>query len=167
MDLMVERCAGVDIGKDEVVACVRTPDPIGRGRRKETRTFRSFTSQLEAMADWFASEGVTEVVMEATGSYWKSPWYVLEERGFDLKLVNVRHVGGLGRTLLQERQPGHQVPDDDRRSLLSLCEEEHEPSKTGQQQCPDDGGGGIDRVEPAQRDRNNQGQPQDGVQHHS
>jgi transposase len=92
MDLMVERCAGVDIGKDEVVACVRTPGPGGKGRRKETRTFSSFTSQLEAMADWFAAEGVTEVVMEATGSYWKSPWYVLEERGFDLKLVNARHV---------------------------------------------------------------------------
>ena len=92
MDMMVERCAGVDIGKDEVVACVRTPDSDGRGRRKETRTFSSFTSQLEAMADWFSAEGVTEVVMEATGSYWKSPWYVLEERGFDLKLVNARHV---------------------------------------------------------------------------
>ena len=73
MDLMVERCAGVDIGKDEV-ACVRTPDPAGKGRRKQTRTFSSFTSQLEAMADWFTAEGVTEVVMEATGSYWKSPW---------------------------------------------------------------------------------------------
>lgn len=92
MDLMVERCAGVDVGKDEVVACVRTPDPSGKGRRKETRTFNSFTSQLEAMADWFTAEGVTEVVMEATGSYWKSPWYVLEERGFELKLVNARHV---------------------------------------------------------------------------
>jgi len=89
---MVERCAGMDIGKDEVVACVRTPDPSGNGRRKETRTFMSFTSHLEAMADWFHTEGVTEVVMEATGSYWKSPWYVLEERGFELKLVNARHV---------------------------------------------------------------------------
>jgi transposase len=92
MDLMVERCAGVDIGKNEVVACVRTPGPNGKGRRKQTRTFSSFTSQLEAMADWFASEGVTEVVMEATGSYWKAPWYVLGERGFDLKLVNAHHV---------------------------------------------------------------------------
>ncbi len=92
MDVMVERCAGVDIGKDEVVACVRVPGPGGRGRVKETRTFRSFTGQLEAMADWFTEAGVTEVVMEATGSYWKSPWYVLEERNFDLKLVNARHV---------------------------------------------------------------------------
>jgi transposase len=92
MDLMVERGAGVAVGKHEVVACVRTPAPSGKGRRKETRTFRSFTGQLEAMADWFAAEGVTDVVMEATGSYWKPVWYVLEERGFDLKLVNARHV---------------------------------------------------------------------------
>ena len=92
MDLVVERCAGVDIGKHEVVACVRTPDPSGKGRRKETRTFSSFTSQLEAMADWFTAEGVTQVVMEATGSYWKPVWYVLEERGFELLLVNARHV---------------------------------------------------------------------------
>lgn len=92
MDLVVERCAGVDIGKDEVVACVRTPARGGRGRHKETLTFSSFTSRLEAMADWFTAEGVTQVVMEATGSYWKPVWYVLEERGFELLLVNARHV---------------------------------------------------------------------------
>jgi len=92
VELIVERCAGVDIGKDEVVACVRTPGGPG-GRRKETRTFLSFTSQLEAMADWFAAEGVTQVVMEATGSYWKPVWYLLEEReSFELLLVNARHV---------------------------------------------------------------------------
>jgi len=92
VDVVVERCAGVDIGKDEVVACVRTPRPGGKGRRKETRTFSSFTADLEAMADWFAAQGVTEVVMEATGSYWKPVWYVLEERVFELKLVNAAHV---------------------------------------------------------------------------
>ena len=92
MDVLLERCAGIDIGKDEVVACVRTPGPGGRGRRKETRTFLSFTGELEAMADWFTAWGVTEVVMEATGSYWKPVWYVLEERAFELKLVNAQHV---------------------------------------------------------------------------
>ncbi|HEY4568070.1 MAG TPA: IS110 family transposase [Kribbella sp.] len=92
MDLLVERCAAIDVGKREVVACVRAPQPQGRGRRRQTRTFASFTGDLEAMADWFAIEGVTEVVMEATGSYWKPVWYVLEERPFELKLVNVRHV---------------------------------------------------------------------------
>ena len=92
MDVVVERCAGVDIGKAEVVACVRTPGAGGWGRAKETRTFPSFLSGLEAMADWFAAEGVTDVAMEATGSYWKPVWYVLEERGFAQRLVNTQHV---------------------------------------------------------------------------
>src|SRR5215211_8039407 len=91
MDVLLERCAGIDIGKEEVVACVLAPGPGGK-RRKETRTFRSFTGELEAMADWFSAEGVTQVVMEATGSYWKPVWYVLEERAFGLKLVNAHHV---------------------------------------------------------------------------
>jgi transposase len=92
VDVLIERCAGIDIGKDEVVACVRTPAPSGRGRRKQTRTFASFTGSLEAMADWFTAEGVTDIAMEATGSYWKPVWYVLEERSFALKLVNAHHV---------------------------------------------------------------------------
>lgn len=91
MDVLFERCAGIDVGKDEVVACVRTPGPGGRGRRKETRTFRSFVGDLEAMAGWFAAEGVSDVAMEATGSYWKPVWFVLLERSFELKLVNAHH----------------------------------------------------------------------------
>jgi transposase len=55
------------------------------------RTFQTFTSGLEALAGWLAAEGVTRVVMEATGQYWKPIWYVLEERGFELLLVNARH----------------------------------------------------------------------------
>jgi transposase len=67
--------------------------PDGRGGRdQEVRTFPTFTSGLEALADWLAAEGVTQVVMEATGQYWKPIWYVLEERGFELLLVNARHV---------------------------------------------------------------------------
>jgi transposase len=92
VDVFIERCAGIDIGKHEVVACVRTPDASGRGRRKQTRTFTSFTGALEEMADWFTDQGVTEIAMEATGSYWKPVWYVLEERAFELKLVNAQHV---------------------------------------------------------------------------
>jgi transposase len=92
MDVLIERCAGIDIGKDEVVACVRTPAPGGRGRGKETRTFPSFTGSLEEMADWFTNQGVTDIAMEATGSYWKPVWYVLEDRSFELTLVNAQHV---------------------------------------------------------------------------
>jgi transposase len=92
VDVLIERCAAIDIGKSEVVACVRTPDPGGKGRRKQTRTFSSFTGALEEMATWFAEEGVTDIAMEATGSYWKPVWYVLEDRTFELKLVNAQHV---------------------------------------------------------------------------
>jgi transposase len=72
MDLLVERCAGLDVAKREVVACVRTPDPGAGGQRRQAiRTFATFSADLEALADWLAAEGVTQVVMEATGQYWK------------------------------------------------------------------------------------------------
>jgi transposase len=97
VELVVERAAALDVGKDEVVACIRVPDAagVGRGRgrrRQEVRTYPTFTSSLETLADWLQAEGVTQVVMEATGQYWKPIWYVLEERGFQLLLVNARHV---------------------------------------------------------------------------
>ena len=70
MELIVDRCAGLDVGKDEVVACVRTPSPSGRGRTSELRTFPTFTSGLEELADWLSANGVVEVVM--------SHWPILE-----------------------------------------------------------------------------------------
>jgi hypothetical protein len=70
VELLVTRCAGLDVAKDEVVACVRVPAGKG-GRRQEVRTYPTFTSGLEALADWLAAEAVTQVVMEATGQYWK------------------------------------------------------------------------------------------------
>jgi transposase len=91
VELVVPRCAGLDVAKDQVVACVRVPDGQG-GRRQEVRTYPTFTSGLEALADWLQAEDVTQVVMEATGQYWKPVWYVLEERGLALLLVNARHV---------------------------------------------------------------------------
>ena len=92
MDIVTDRVAGLDVGKDEVMAAVRTPGR-GRQRRQEVRAFSTFTSSLEALGEWLAGEGVTHVVMEATGQYWKPIWYVLEERGcFELLLVNARHV---------------------------------------------------------------------------
>jgi hypothetical protein len=66
VEVIYQRCAGLDIGKDEVVACVRVPDGA-RGRRQELRTFKTFSSGLEALADWLTEHGVTQVVMEATG----------------------------------------------------------------------------------------------------
>ena len=92
MDVVVERCAGLDVGKDEVVGCVRWPSETGKSRRSELRVFPTFTSGLEELAEWLTGHGVEQVVMEATGQYWKPVWYQLEDRGFDLKLVNAKHV---------------------------------------------------------------------------
>uniref|UniRef100_UPI001C5E286E IS110 family transposase n=1 Tax=Pseudonocardia nigra TaxID=1921578 RepID=UPI001C5E286E len=92
MDTIVQRCAGLDVGKREVQACVRVPTTDGEGRRAKIKTFSTFTSGLERLAAWLADHGVTEVVMEATGQYWKPVWYQLEDQGFELKLVNARHV---------------------------------------------------------------------------
>src|SRR4051812_50085819 len=88
VDVLIERCAGIDIGKDEVVACVRTPAPSGRGRQKRTRTFSSFTGSLEAMAAGFSDEGVTEIAMEATGSGSKTGRERLQERPVEVKLAH-------------------------------------------------------------------------------
>ena len=91
MDVVVSRCAGIDIGKAEVVVCLRVPGP-GRKRVSEVRTFRAFTGEIERLASWLAEHRVTHVVMEATGQYWKPVWDVLDEHGFELMLVNARHV---------------------------------------------------------------------------
>jgi transposase len=91
VEVVVERCAALDVSKDEIVACVRKPDDAG-GRSKQVRSFATFNDDLELMADWLEAEQVTKLVMEATGQYWKPVWYVLEERNFELVLVNARHV---------------------------------------------------------------------------
>jgi transposase len=91
VEVIHERCAGLDVGKDEVVACVRLPDGAG-GRRQEVHTYPTFSSGLESLAEWLQVHDVTQVVLEATGQYWKPIWYVLEERGLELLLVNARQV---------------------------------------------------------------------------
>ena len=89
----VERVAALDIGKAEVVCCVRVPSLSGSGRRvQEVRTFTTMTRSLQGMGDWLAGLGVTRIVMEATSDYWKPPFYLLEAAGFDVWLVNAREV---------------------------------------------------------------------------
>ncbi len=77
------------------MAAVRSPGE-GSRRRELVREFRTFTDDLVALGDWLRSEGVTQVVMEATGVYWKPVWHVLEEvPGLELLLVNARHAKNL------------------------------------------------------------------------
>jgi len=91
--VIVERVAGVDIGKAEVVCCVRVPAPDRVGARaQEVRTYPSMTRSLAALGDWLSGLGVTRVVMEATSDYWKPPFYLLEACGFEVWLVNAKDV---------------------------------------------------------------------------
>jgi transposase len=90
MDIVVERCAGLDVHKDTVVACVRTPGPDGR-RVEQVRTFGTMTVELLALRDWLAALGVRLVGMESTGVYWKPPFYVLEDQ-VECWLLNARHL---------------------------------------------------------------------------
>lgn len=70
MEVLHERCAGIDISKADVKVTIRVPGP-GKRRRTETRTFTTMTRDLLVMRDWLLAEGVTLVGMEATGIYWK------------------------------------------------------------------------------------------------
>jgi transposase len=90
MDIVVERCAGLDVHKDTVVAYVRSP---GEGRRREEVivTFGTTTVQLLALRDWLVSMGVTLVGMESTGVCWKPVYYVLED-AIECWLLNAQHL---------------------------------------------------------------------------
>lgn len=94
MDLLYERCAGLDIHPRSISACVRI---VSQGRTThDVRTFGTSTRELRAMADWLAESGCTHVAMESTGVYWKPVWHVLEGR-FELVLANamlVRNIPG-------------------------------------------------------------------------
>ena len=98
---IIARVAALDIGKAEVVCCVRVPGIGPRARRmQEVRTYSTMTRSLLAMADWLTGLGVTRVVMEATGDYWRPPFYLLEN-SFETWLVNakdVKHLPGRPKT---------------------------------------------------------------------
>jgi transposase len=99
---IIERVAACDIGKAELVCCVRVPDEDHRGRRlQEVETYPTMTRALLGMADRLACLGVTRVVMEATSDYWKPVFYLLEAAGFETWLVNakdVKHLPGRPKT---------------------------------------------------------------------
>jgi transposase len=92
MQIVVSRCAALDVHKDTVMACVRVPGADGR-REQQVREFRTFTAGLRRLREWLAGCAVSQVAMEATGVYWKPVWHVLEaEPSFELLLVNAHHV---------------------------------------------------------------------------
>jgi transposase len=90
MEVMFDRVAGLDVGKDSVTVCVRTPGSRGQ-RHQETRTFKTMSRSLQVMRDWLLECGVTHAAMESTSTYWKPPFYCLEEQ-MTVWLLNAAHM---------------------------------------------------------------------------
>jgi transposase len=90
MEMVYERCCGVDVHKRTVVACLLTPGGDGQPA-KELRTFGTMTADLLALSDWLAAAGCSHVAMEATGAYWKPIYNLLEDR-FAVLVVNAAHI---------------------------------------------------------------------------
>jgi len=111
MDVIVQRPAALDVHKEQVTACVRFPAADG-SRAQEVREFKTTVGGLLVLHDWLKAHGVTRVAMEATGVYWKPVWAVLED-GFELLLVNARHVKNL---------PGRKTDIKDAEWLCQLLE---------------------------------------------
>jgi transposase len=108
---IIKRVAALDIGKAELVCCIRVPGAGKRGKRlQEVRTYQTMTRSLLVLADRLGELGVTRVVMEATSDYWRAPFYLLEAQGFEVWLVNARDVKHL---------PGR--PKTDRLDAVWLC----------------------------------------------
>jgi transposase len=98
---IIQRVAALDIGKAELVCCVRVPGGTSGRRAQEVASYSTMTRSLLAMSDRLRELGVTRVVMEATSDYWKPPFYLLEAQGFDVWLVNakdVKHLPGRPKT---------------------------------------------------------------------
>jgi transposase len=90
MDAIHPCCAGLDVHKDGVAACVRRADAKGKARR-QTRTFATTTGQSLELADWLAGEGVTHAAMASAGAHWKPIRNILAGH-FQILPVNARHV---------------------------------------------------------------------------
>jgi transposase len=111
VETIVERPAALDVHKAQVTACVRVPGERG-GREQHVAEFATTVRGLLALRDWLAGHGVQQVVMEATGVYWKAPWAILEDE-FECLLVNARHV---------KQVPGRKTDVSDAAWLCQLAE---------------------------------------------
>jgi transposase len=90
MEVLYPHCAGLEVHKDTIVACLRH---MANGSvKREVRTFKTMTRDLLALSEWLAGAGCTHIAMEATGVYWKPVWHVLSDGDFVLVLANAAHV---------------------------------------------------------------------------
>jgi transposase len=108
-----DRVCGIDIGKAQLVATIRVPSDRDPARRAaETRSFGTTKREVLALADWLRCWQVPAVVMEATGDYWKGPFYRLEAEGFECVLADARQVKNL---------PGRPKRDPSDSRWLAAC----------------------------------------------
>ncbi len=91
MDTVYAQCAGLDVHKKTIVACVLTPGTAGQPR-KEVRTFGTMTEDILKLRDWLEEEGCTHVALEATGVFWYPVYNLLEGDRLELLVVNAQHV---------------------------------------------------------------------------
>ena len=92
MQTLHKRCAGLDVHKKEVVACLRLV--VRNKASHEVRRFPTTTRGLVELAEWLEEAKCSHVAMEATGVYWKPVWHMLEGR-FALILANAAHIKGV------------------------------------------------------------------------
>lgn len=90
MEVLYSRCAGLDVHKQMIVACVRVA--AGGKTTRECRTFDTSTTGLLALLAWLTGQGCTHVAMEATGVYWKPVWNILSDGAFELIVANAAHI---------------------------------------------------------------------------
>lgn len=86
MEVIYERCCGLDVHKDSIAACILI------GRKKEVRTFGTVTDDLMGLMDWVKENGVQCVAMESTGPYWKPVYNLLELEEIPAMVVNAQHI---------------------------------------------------------------------------
>lgn len=91
MDVLVERCCGLDVHQKTVVACMITPG-AGSKTQKVVRTFRTVTAELEELRDWLLENQITHVAMESTGVYWMPVYQVLATGELTLIVGNAAHI---------------------------------------------------------------------------
>jgi transposase len=90
MEVLHAHCAGLDVHKESVVACVR--HMADSKVTTVVKTFKTTTQELMALSNWLSAEGATHIAMEATGVYWKPVWHILCDGEFELILANAAHV---------------------------------------------------------------------------
>ena len=127
VEVVYERCCGLDVHKKVIEACILTT------KQRERKTFGTMTSDLQKMVSWLKEHHVTVVAMESTGVYWKPVYNLLEEAGLETLVVNAQHIKAvpgrktdvkdaewIARLLRHGLLKGSYIPDREQRELREL-----------------------------------------------